>query len=65
MVKKDKERPADKEMYICMDHEPRGWVFSSKKDDPSCPLCKHSHYVSCYSGDRKPSRKGKDNHEER
>ena len=47
----------EKETYICMDHEP-SWIFKTKSADPECPLCKHGNYVSCYSGDRKPSRKG-------
>lgn len=51
---------AEKETYICMDHEP-SWIFKSAHPDPVCPLCKLSDYVSCYSGDRKPIRKGKNN----
>ena len=51
---------SEKEKYICMNHEPYGWVFRTKKEDPECPLCKLKDYVCCYSGDREPTRKGGD-----
>jgi hypothetical protein len=47
----------EKEKYICMNHDP-SWVFRTKNPDPICPKCKTSAYISCYSGDREPIRKG-------
>lgn len=64
VAKKEIKEVEEKETYICMNHEP-SWIFKTSNPDPLCPLCKLGNYVSTYSGDRKPIRKRKDNHEER
>lgn len=54
----------EKETYICMNHDP-SWIFRTANPDPLCPLCKSSDYVSTYSGDRKPIRKGSESNGKR